>query len=85
MKPLILWGFNCLVNLFTGLVILSKRDPSIEIKFGKWPERSVTRFPEVILCSLSLVKILSISEMMVPFLVKQTLVGRSIHGKKEST
>ena len=77
-----LLAYNCLVNLFKGLVILSKREPLIEIKFGKWSERSISKFPEAIVCSMSLLKTLSISEMVVPFLVEQTLVGRPIHGKK---
>ena len=84
LKPLILLELNCLVSLVVGLLMLLKRGPFIETKLGKWSERSVTKLPDLIRLSASLVKMLSISDMLVvlPFGPGQTPVGRSIQGEK---
>ena len=50
--------------------MLLNRGPFNEAKLGKWPERSVTKLPDLIRFSASLVKIVSMSEMLVvPFAV----------------
>ena len=60
LKPFILLGFSCLTCLHLVLFVFlgSKRESLMEMKFGKWSDKSVTKLPDLISLLESLVKML---------------------------